>query len=577
MKHTRKRKKISIAIAAVMIVSLCVGAISPLNVNIASASSTNVQAPTIVGGSVTSAPAACAQDANTRDLFAKGTDGALWWRHWDGQTWSTSMSLGGVLTSDPAAASRIAGKLDVFVRGSDGALWSKWTADGGTSWSAWYKIGGQLLSGTSPAAYDWGDARIGIFVTGANGALYHIWYDGSGGSSWSGWQSLGGVLTSSPGATSSASGIVDVFVRGNDTALWQREYSNSAWGSWTSLGGRIPSGTGPAACSWGPGRLDVFVQGTDNALYHSWYSGGWSSWESLGGKLTSSPGAAAASGSNRIDAFVRGTDDALWWKSYNGEWGGWISVGGISLSDTQTLFYVPQAGSTWANQGTAGTSYDAYVSTPSLFRTQPNGYPYWGDIGKDDFVYIPAGSATNNQNVASWEIGFHFTEIESGQRYQKIWDKAAGGFAIYIDTFYGAENSVLTIYRATTGGSGARWYIPTDTPLRVGHNYYVQIAWDSREGPGKEPYPTIWIGEDGNAPVLQTHWDETGGALDGTGSWYNDAAGGANLGNMASCVSCNSSAQQYWLVGGIFVYRQYNSIIDFSSGGSWKVDKVRWT
>ena len=119
----------------------------------------------------------------------------------------------------------------------------------------------------------------------------------------------------------------------------------------------------------------------------------------------------------------------------------------------QTIFYVPQAGSTWVNQGTAGASYNAYVSTPSLFQTQSNGYPYWGDIGKNDsFIYIPAGSATNNQNVASWEIGFHFTGM-TGQRFQKIWDKACGGFMIEIDTSLGANQCLLTIYRATTGGS----------------------------------------------------------------------------------------------------------------------------
>jgi hypothetical protein len=46
---------------------------------------------------------------------------------------------------------------------------------------------------------------------------------------------------------------------------------------------------------------------------------------------------------------------------------------------------------------------------------------------------------------------------------------------------------------------------------------------------------------------------------------------------MASNVGINVSAKMAWLNGGFFVYRQYNSIIDFSSGGSWYTDKVRWT
>jgi hypothetical protein len=197
-------------------------------------------------------------------------------------------------------------------------------------------------------------------------------------------------------------------------------------------------------------------------------------------------------------------------------------------------------------------------------------------MGQCDFISIPAGSATNNQNTASWEIGFHYAGM-TGQRFQKLWDKAYGAFMIYIDTDCGPNAGHLTIYRATTGGSGARWYIPTDTVLRTGHNYYVQIAWDSRAGPGNEQYPTIWIGEDGNAPVRQTHWDETGGALQGAGSWYDDAKGPANLGNTASGCGVGASAKASWLNGGFFVYRQYNSIVDFSKGGSWNADKLAWT
>jgi hypothetical protein len=283
-----------------------------------------------VGGQLASGtgPAASAPDASTSDVFLQGTDNALWYTHHTSASgWTAWKSLGGGLTASPAAVSRPNGKIDVFVRGTDGALWTRATTNGGTSWGAWSKIGGQLLSGTGPAAYAWGDTRIGWFVTGTNGALFHMWKDSAGTHNW---QSLGGVLTASPAATSSASGAIDVFGRGTDNALWQRSYTSNGWSGWKALGGQLASGTGPAACSWGAGRLDVFVQGTDNALWHRWYAGGWSSWESLGGVLTASPAAAAASGSNRLDVFVRGTDNALWTRTYTGRWGGWTSVGGIT-------------------------------------------------------------------------------------------------------------------------------------------------------------------------------------------------------------------------------------------------------
>ncbi len=67
----------------------------------------------------------------------------------------------------------------------------------------------------------------------------------------------------------------------------------------------------PAVASWASGRLDVFVRGTDSALWHKWYQNGWSGWESLGGVLTSAPGAVSW-GPNRIDVFAAGTDSAMW-------------------------------------------------------------------------------------------------------------------------------------------------------------------------------------------------------------------------------------------------------------------------
>jgi hypothetical protein len=83
----------------------------------------------------------------------------------------------------------------------------------------WSKIGGQLASGTGPAACAQNANSLDVFVQGTNGALYEKAWTGA---SWSGWQNLGGVLTSSPAATSPANGVIDVFVRGTNGALYER-------------------------------------------------------------------------------------------------------------------------------------------------------------------------------------------------------------------------------------------------------------------------------------------------------------------------------------------------------------------
>jgi peroxiredoxin len=163
--------------------------------------------------------------------------------------------------------------------------------------------------GPAPAACSWGSGRLDVFVQGTDGALWHK----GGTGTWPSWQSLGGKLTSSPAATSPGNNLIDVFARGTDGAVWYKVWDGTTWSSWQSLGGQIPTGTAPAACSWGSG-LDVFVQGTDGALWYKAYTGTWSNWQSLGGKLTSSP-AATSPGNTLIDVFARGTDGAVWYKA----------------------------------------------------------------------------------------------------------------------------------------------------------------------------------------------------------------------------------------------------------------------
>jgi len=329
----RKRTLLSIAMATLVLVSLC-AVYASTSVSAAQGSSANVQAPALVGAptSIVGAPAVCSLDAKSLDLFVRGADGALWWKHWNGTTlrWSTWTSLGGGLTSDPAAMSMQGGLIDVFARGGDGALWVKSATNGGTSWWPWTKIGGQLAEGTGPAACSWASGRLDIFVAGTNHALWYKWYQSATG--WSTWTSLGGGLTSSPAATSPGNGVINVFARGGNGALWERvyyqTYSNNWW-PWTSLGGQIAPGTGPAARSYFT-QCDVFVAGMNGALWHRSGStaGSFSGWTSLGGHLTSSPSVTSPQ-NNEIDVFARFTDGALWQKVYYDQWTSWYSIGGM--------------------------------------------------------------------------------------------------------------------------------------------------------------------------------------------------------------------------------------------------------
>lgn len=187
--------------------------------------------------------------------------------------------------------------------------------------AGWTPVGGVSTSGV--AASSWGSSRVDIFVRGQDNALWQRTWTGS----WNAWHSLGGVITASPAAVSWGPNRIDVFVRGQDNAMYHLASDGTNWSGWEAQGGYLTSS--PAVSSWASGRLDVFVRGGDNALWHKYWAGFWGSWGSLGGVLASDP-AALSSTTNRIDVFARGQDSALWQRSWTGTtWTSWTSDGGI--------------------------------------------------------------------------------------------------------------------------------------------------------------------------------------------------------------------------------------------------------
>ncbi|HET6212482.1 MAG TPA: hypothetical protein VFE14_06370, partial [Micromonosporaceae bacterium] len=251
---------------------------------------------------------------NRLDLFAKGTDGTLKHKFYNGR-WSAWESLGGAITSGPAAVSWGPGRLDVFARGTDGSVQHKAYSNG--TWSAWGNLGGVAVG--EPAVASWASGRLDVFVRGGTNALYHKFYSNGWSASW---ENLGGVLTSPPTAASWASGRLDVFARGGSNALYHKWYAccGNGWAAWENLGGALTSG--PAVFSWQSGHLDVYARVANNAVSHKWYTGGWSGWTNLGGTMATAP-AVTHWGTSRVDLFARATDGTLQHNIYSGGWGGW--------------------------------------------------------------------------------------------------------------------------------------------------------------------------------------------------------------------------------------------------------------
>ena len=277
-----------------------------------------------VGGIITSSADMAELPDGGAYLVARGMDGAAWLHVLESGdnihqgTWS---SLGGQILGGPAITSTMAdetaagtGRLDVFAQGTDNALWTRsfMAADG--VWTPWTSLGGILTA--EPAALAFGDPddasppsnlRIAVFVRGADGAMWRRELLGTSG--WNDWSSLGGGLVSGPGAGGHPTSFIGtVAVRGTDNAAWYLTYDGETGGvsPWFSGGGNLNAG--PAAeffCS-----PALWARGTNDAVWHAIDPP--NGWISYGGRAKSGPGTHVGLTFPFWFVVVRGNDDALW-------------------------------------------------------------------------------------------------------------------------------------------------------------------------------------------------------------------------------------------------------------------------
>jgi hypothetical protein len=89
-----------------------------------------------------------------------------------------------------------------------------------------------------------------------------------------------------------------------------------AWLRFANLGGVFDGQ--PASVSWGPGHLEIFIHGNDGAIWHKWWDNGWFGWESLGGDFSSSPNAISW-GLGHLNVFVKDNSGVVWQTWWNND------------------------------------------------------------------------------------------------------------------------------------------------------------------------------------------------------------------------------------------------------------------
>lgn len=282
---------------------------------------------------------AAAAETGRLDLFARGTDNALWHRYWDlGGEWTCWQSLRGDLASAPGAASHDPKVVHLNALGPDGRMQDRSFSnvgmlDGG--WSLWNNLGDQKFA-SAPAVASWGPGHLEVFALDQSQKIQHNWYRfGAGG--WSGWYGFTGDQTfqGAPAAAAYAPNKLHLFARGTDNKLYQRYLTApGVWSGWISMGDKLFTSS-PAAVSWGSTHLEVFAVGEDQKVWHNWYrfsGGGWSGWYALDGAQTFKEAPAAASwGPGRLNLFALGSDDRMWQRYLTGaapgQWSAWAPMG----------------------------------------------------------------------------------------------------------------------------------------------------------------------------------------------------------------------------------------------------------
>ncbi len=123
------------------------------------------------GGRLASSPAGLSTVATNGppglDVFALGTDLAVW--EFNG-AWHR---VGGKSTVAPAAVRLPSGETDLFARGTDNALWMNARAPGATAWQGWHRAGGFLTSAPAAGVFPFSPRTLSVLALGGDGALWH--------------------------------------------------------------------------------------------------------------------------------------------------------------------------------------------------------------------------------------------------------------------------------------------------------------------------------------------------------------------------------------------------------------------
>ncbi|GAC1347237.1 MAG: hypothetical protein NVSMB27_12250 [Ktedonobacteraceae bacterium] len=287
---------------------------------------------TNLGGTFTSPPVAVALGQDRLDVFGLGLDYALYHKvHAPaapvGRQWSPNWeNLGGNFTSTPVVVSTADNRIDLFGLGPDqGMLHRAWHGSvvtgisplpGPGKWSDWDELGGGFTS--LPAVLPAASGAFDLFARGLDFMVYHAtWTPGTPAD----WQLLGGGLLGEPSAASAPAAVrvhyeTFVFVTGANGAVWYIVFDGKVWKPWVSLGPAHRATTDQDAIAFISEPVAVALFPESDIIVDP----GPITTSGTTGAVTTQP-PSLVSKRTRVDVFAVGSDKQLWQKTLDHE--GW--------------------------------------------------------------------------------------------------------------------------------------------------------------------------------------------------------------------------------------------------------------
>lgn len=234
-----------------------------------------------MGNTFVGRPAAAAWGRNLLNIYARGNNGHLFERIFDGTNWQAAWrDLGAGVASDPAVAVQEGQRISLAVVSAAGRVSYKYSING--SWapslSGWTDMGA-APSGTfvlAPTVHAWNGNNVTVFAVRSDGQVFFKTWDGA---AWvpslTGWSALGGTCTSRITVASWGPAQFTIFAACTNGRIQSNFFDGTNWGGWADFG--LSSSSEPVAVSYRGGSICIVATRNDGQLMKRTWNG--SSWE----------------------------------------------------------------------------------------------------------------------------------------------------------------------------------------------------------------------------------------------------------------------------------------------------------